>query len=345
MSAALCLDIAQGFLERPGPFVGALRRECIEHVRDRDDARSQRDVFTGQPLRVAAAVEFFVMSQGDDRAHLQIARRAVGEDFVADHRMTPHDRGFLAGVAAGLEQDLVGDADLADVVHGGGGFDLVALHGGELQFLGNEAGVFGHAQDVVAGFLIAVFPCLGQFHQGFAFACAYFTRGLHYLFFQPLRTVADGFLAAAQGQEVQAACPAFLGVDRPGEEIGCAVFQCLIADLAVFDDGDDDDGHIGQAAFGTHATGEFDAVHARHPVIGDDEIGDVDFHPGQRVDRVGVAFDDDAGFQRARQAFEQAARRAPVIHDDHACAAALTHVTRRRIRQGWNNPQWLHSHF
>ena len=82
--------------------------------------------------------------------------------------MTVH---FLVGQLAGLEQDVVGDADLADVVQRGGLGqqldDLVGQEAGKtvvgLQTPGQDAHVFLGAADVVAGLRVARF---GQFGQG-----------------------------------------------------------------------------------------------------------------------------------------------------------------------------------
>ena len=153
-------------------------------------------------------------------------------------------------------------------------------------------------------------------------------------------------LAAPQRQQIEAAGAAFLWVDGAGEEIGGTIFQCLVADLAVFHHGDDDQRHIGQAAFRAHPAGQFDAVHARHAVIGDDDVRRDLLHVLQRFQRIGEAVDDDAGLQRARQAFEQAACRAAVVDDQHARAAALTGVARRGARrQRGDDTQRLQGHF
>src|SRR3546814_3760532 len=89
---------------------------------------------------VAAAVPAFVVGQGD--FHLQLQHRAPGrrQHPVADLGVLAHHHGFLRGVAAGLVEDRVGGADLADVVQWRGMADALAggrseEHTSELQSL------------------------------------------------------------------------------------------------------------------------------------------------------------------------------------------------------------------
>ena len=61
----------QRLLLGPGGTVGAIRRQRVEHVGHRHDPRLQRNRLAGQPVRIAAAVPFLVMRQGDRGRHLQ----------------------------------------------------------------------------------------------------------------------------------------------------------------------------------------------------------------------------------------------------------------------------------
>ena len=66
-----------------------------------------------------------MMSERDDRAHAEILRRAAFEDVVAHAGMVFHRRIFIGIERALLEEDRVGDSDLADVVHRRGEFQNV----------------------------------------------------------------------------------------------------------------------------------------------------------------------------------------------------------------------------
>ena len=81
---------------------------------------------------------------------------------MADVGVLAHHRPLLRRQLAGLEQDVVRRADLADVVH---------RRGLQQQFLflrrhsharGDQVRVVGHAQDMGAGFWIPVFGRTGQ---------------------------------------------------------------------------------------------------------------------------------------------------------------------------------------
>jgi hypothetical protein len=54
---------------------------------------------------------------------------AVGEEVGADLGVGLHDLALLGGEASGLVEDVVGDADLADVVEDGGVADELGVGG------------------------------------------------------------------------------------------------------------------------------------------------------------------------------------------------------------------------
>ena len=127
MLAALALQEVDALGQRPRVLVRPLADQRVEHVGHRDDARDQRNVVAVQAVRIAGAVVLLVMAERDDRAHRQVLRRAALQDVVADARVRAHH--LLLGLRqrAFLQQDRVGDADLADVVHRRG--DLEHVHG------------------------------------------------------------------------------------------------------------------------------------------------------------------------------------------------------------------------
>ncbi len=56
------------------------------------------------------------MARGDLRAELDQLAAGVGENPLADRGMGTDDSHLVIGQPSGLEQDLVGDRDLADVM-------------------------------------------------------------------------------------------------------------------------------------------------------------------------------------------------------------------------------------
>jgi hypothetical protein len=73
-----------------------------------------------------------------------------------------HERPLFGRQIALLEQDGVGNANLADVMQGRGLLDALALLGGPAQIPGRHAAVQAQPLNVRAGFLIAK---AGRLHQ------------------------------------------------------------------------------------------------------------------------------------------------------------------------------------
>ena len=91
----------------------------------------------------------------DDSPVIRKISRRILEDLGSDLGMTLHDLEFLRIQSAGLEQDGVGDPDLADVVHGAGHVDVVDLVARKLQFAAQRRAVGADAKHVVAGLVVA----------------------------------------------------------------------------------------------------------------------------------------------------------------------------------------------
>ena len=104
----------QRFGRRPAGAVGARRGHRVEGVGDVDDAGEQRDLVAPQAVRIAAPVRLLVV-QLDDR-QVRLEERHRPEDLRAEHGMALDDLEFVVGERAGLAEDGVADADLADVV-------------------------------------------------------------------------------------------------------------------------------------------------------------------------------------------------------------------------------------
>ncbi len=125
MCAGGTFDFGKSLFDGHGRFVAALRDQGVKDVCNRHNARGKRDIVLGETFHIAASIPFFVMIGSHVRSDLDIIR------FLDRAEYFPHDpaagRGmlfdrfkFLRGEPARLLEDVVGDDDLADVVHRSG---------------------------------------------------------------------------------------------------------------------------------------------------------------------------------------------------------------------------------
>ncbi len=103
----------------------------------------------GEPERIAGAVPALVVVV-HHRDRVAQERDAL-QDLPADLGMAPHDHPLLGRQGAGLEQDRVGDADLADVVQEDAAAQRVELGGGQAVRAGEGQRVGVHAAGVQLG--------------------------------------------------------------------------------------------------------------------------------------------------------------------------------------------------
>ena len=114
LGAGAAPELAQRVAGRPRAAVGARAGDGVVRVGDVHDARGERDVVAAQPVRIAAAVRPLVV-QLDDR-DVGREKRHRPQDARAGTGMLLDDVELRVGQRAGLEQHVVGHADLADVV-------------------------------------------------------------------------------------------------------------------------------------------------------------------------------------------------------------------------------------
>ena len=126
------LEHDEGHVVAVGLLVGALAGEGVEDVRRRDDARLQRDRIAREAVRIARSVHALVVVQRDAAHQLRVGERLqaeVGQQVVDDRlaavAVGAHHVHLVGREAAGLEQDRVGNADLADVVQRRVGLDAL----------------------------------------------------------------------------------------------------------------------------------------------------------------------------------------------------------------------------
>ena len=107
------------------------------------------------------------------------------------------------------------------------------------------------------------------------------------LFFQPARPITDDRLLLPKLEQISASCPAFVMVDRLGEEISGTGLQGPILGALVIDAGNDDHRHIDAAGGIAQPLRELDAVHVRHLQVGQHQIVWIVLGPFQGPDRIG----------------------------------------------------------
>src|SRR5258705_12232079 len=108
-------NLTDGVVPRGSRSIGALARDRIEGVGDREHPRAEGDLRSRQRVRVAAAIPPLVMRANYSQA-FALEQRHVTEHLFAEHRVHLHEPAFRNRERCRLEQDVVGDADLADVV-------------------------------------------------------------------------------------------------------------------------------------------------------------------------------------------------------------------------------------
>ena len=123
-------------------------------------------------------------------------------------------------------------------------------------------------------------------------------------------------LVPAQRQQVARARDEFVVVDGGVEEVGRARLERAQPIAAFLVDGYDDHRHVGVALGRAQGAHEIGAVHFRHIVVGDDQIGRVLDEPGKSFPRIGESPDVDVRSDRSRELREDVPVRNPVV-DDH----------------------------
>ncbi len=317
MRAFVGIEIFQRFLVGPGLLVGAFRGQRIVDVGHGHDACVQRDGLAFEAVRIAAAIVFLVMRECNLGPQADVFGMAVLEDAVTDRRMRFHDREFLVVQLAGLEQDIVRDADLADIVHGGGHLDQAAAVLIQSHSLGDQAREFCHAQHMVAGVGIAIFASLRQPDKRLLLTFQYPSRCLGDRFLQLFGTVQYFLVMQMQCEQVAAAYLAFVVVERLGQELRDPQIQCLVANLIVGGYCDHDDGYMHQVREASYRLHDFQAGHLFHQVIDQDQVGLVQPQPFDGAQRRGKGLDKYILLQAAHDPVEDDAAGKLVVDDRH----------------------------
>ena len=235
---------------------------------------------------------------------------------MPDARVLAHDDELFVGEATGFEQDVVGGADLADVVHRGGGEEALAQFVVEPQAAGDETRVVGHAQDVGPGFGVAELGGAGEAGNGFLFAGDDLGGLADHGVAQVVVPGAQALVAGAQGEHGAHARVELVAIDRLGEEVVGAGGEALVAHFFLVGGRHHEDRHGVGGVVLAHRLDEFDAVEVGHHVIDDDQVGFVVATPLQAFDGRGEGDDLGAGRgQLADQGLDQGEVERCVVDD------------------------------
>ncbi len=164
--AGALAEAAERLVDREGPAVGPVRGHRIERVGHRDHPRAEGDRLAGQPVGVARPIERLVVMADDGRALTEEAEPA--EDPGPDLGVEPHRHPLLGVERPGLQEDPVGDTDLAEVVDGRRLADELDHALVEAELLGDRDGVDGDPLGVVVGRRVAMVDDLGEAADGIA---------------------------------------------------------------------------------------------------------------------------------------------------------------------------------
>ena len=118
--SAILVNIIDGVVNTPGFFVDPFVRQRVKGIRQGDNPSVDMDFIPFQSPRVTAAVPFFTMFIGDSVGHANDFALRNSEEFMRPARMRFHHFKLFGSQAAGLMQNMVGNDDLSDIVHGGG---------------------------------------------------------------------------------------------------------------------------------------------------------------------------------------------------------------------------------
>mmetsp|Transcript_10422 Transcript_10422/g.42406 ORF Transcript_10422/g.42406 Transcript_10422/m.42406 type:complete len:382 (-) Transcript_10422:962-2107(-) len=237
---------------------------------------------------------------GDVRPGAQVGGCAVLQDVVAMAGVLLHHLEFVRRELAGLEQDVVGDADLADVVQRRGMQQQVQFVVRQAEPAADELGVMGHAQDVGAGLGVTELRCPRQPQHGLQLAHAQRGGGPAHLERQVGRVLQQAGAGPREREQVAGAGRELDAIDRLGQEVIGPAGQGAVAGVLVGVGRDHQHRQLVTARAGAQPLHQLDAIQARHPVVQHDQVGPLLPRPGEAglgiVERHGLA---------ARDAFEQ----------------------------------------
>ena len=141
LRAFVALQHREDAVARERLLIGALGAHRVVDVGNRAHHRAEVHRLALHGERIAAAVEAQVMLEGDDRRQDRHLRRPP-QNLGAVDDVPPHDHELVVGQLAGLVEDFLRRADLADVVHQGREAELA-----QQLAVDAERARLGHRQD------------------------------------------------------------------------------------------------------------------------------------------------------------------------------------------------------
>lgn len=114
MRAAVLTDVIGHLEGRPGVAVWAVTSERVPNVHNSKDAGRERDEIAFQAAGITSTVPLFVMAIWDFQGISQIDDG--GEPFMGEPWMRAHDFPLLLCETAPFEQNVIGDAHLANIM-------------------------------------------------------------------------------------------------------------------------------------------------------------------------------------------------------------------------------------
>ncbi len=263
--------LARG-LHRDGLGVGTIEGHRVEGVGHREDAGREGNRLAGQPERVAGAVPPLVVVV-DDRDRVAQEGNPL-EELAAHLRMAPHDPPLVRRERAGLEEDRVGDADLADVVQQHAAAERVELRLGQAVGAGQRDGVAVHAAGVGLGAHLASGQRRAEGFQGGLVRLPQLTQGGGQVAGRLGHAVLEqGLVLAPLHQELAALERPLRGeqdliqIDRLEDEVARPLLEALDRGPHVGRTGEHDDRRV--RVPGLDVQEELEPVHDRHLEVSD----------------------------------------------------------------------------
>ena len=289
--AALAVyDHPQGGLVVIRGLVAAHACQRVVHIGNRNDLRRNRDRLAGQTVRIAAAVIALVVPARDLirglEQRLLIRERQAVQDIRADRRVRLHDLEFFLCQLAGLVDDLIRNADLADIVQRGRIGDQLnillrqriavgLLHQTVQQNLGDDADV----QHMRAALAVAELDNMAEYIDHQVADLFFFVNLLGGKPHQPL-------LLGGQYQRVDHAAADDHAVERAADIVGNAEVVRVLDVLNAVLRRDHHHRDILNLAVVVHRGQHIKAVHLRHDHIQQDKVY-IGVRP-QQLDRAGA---------------------------------------------------------
>src|SRR3954451_3440775 len=165
LEASLRPQLADRVIAVAGGAVGTVGGHGAERVSHAHDARGDRDLLARQPVGIPAAVPALVAGPHDVPDVLQRSAHTVQHPLARD-RVAAHDVPLLVAQRTGLVDDLLGHADLADVVQQRAELDEQPLVLAKPELVGDRNRQRDDPLAVGAGVLVVLADQLAQQQRG-----------------------------------------------------------------------------------------------------------------------------------------------------------------------------------